>query len=174
LRLALVAALLLAACSDPGRADNVPSGPVIDTAEILPAAEEAELNRRLRNYWDAEATAIVVNSVESLEGKTIEQAALDTYNGWGIGDADTNRGLLILVAPRERQVRIEVGCGLESVVTEAVAGEIIQNDMIPLLKADDFPAAVDAGVDGLMERLVDSENAGPVSPICLESMKKAA
>jgi uncharacterized protein len=174
LRLAPVAALLLAACSDPGRADDVPSGPVIDTADILPAGEEAELDRRLRNYWDAEATAIVVTSVESLEGKTIEQAALDIYNGWGIGDADTNRGLLILVAPRERQVRIEVGCGLESVITDAVAGEIIQNDMIPLLKANEFPAAVETGVDGVMARLIDSHDAGPISPICIERMKKAA
>lgn len=171
---AICLALALAGCSAPGTAQGVPTGPVVDAADILPADDEALLDRHLRAYWQDHRTAIVVASVSSLGANTIEQVALDTFNTWGIGSANDNRGLLVLVAPAERQVRIEVGCGLESVITDDVAKHVIEDDMIPHFRTGDYVRAVDAGVDALAERLADSAAAGPVSPTCVAIMKKAA
>lgn len=155
-------------------AEAATAGLVIDTADILPVDDEALLDRHLRDYWRQYETAIVVASVQSLDGQSIEEFALDMFNSWGIGDARTNRGLLILVAPTERQVRIEAGCGLEAVITADVAKNIIEAEMIPNFRAGDYVGAVEAGVDALAEKLADNPEYGPDSPACLALMKKAA
>lgn len=164
----------LVGCSFAGAAQDIPIGPVVDRADILPADEEALLDRHLRAYWDEYRTAIVVASVTSLEGRTIEQVAFDMFNTWGIGDSETDRGLLILVAPNERKVRIEVGCGLESVITNAFAAGVIEEQILPAFRADDFPGGVEAGIDALAEELVEHPDAHPMSPLCLADERLAA
>ena len=152
----------------------MPTGPAVDDADILPPDDEARLDQQLRNYWNDNQTAIVVASVPSLEGQSIEQQATLLFNSWDIGDPETNRGLLILIAPTERQMRIEVGCGLETVITNAVAKTIIDNDMIPLFALGQYVHGVEAGVDALTDQLIDSADAGPASPFCIAAMREAA
>jgi uncharacterized protein len=173
----MVLAQSLAGCGQPA-AETVglqrPDGPVLDSANILPAATEAALDKRLRDYVASSGNALIVVSVTSLDGKTIDQYAYDLYNEWGIGDAKTNRGLLVLVAPYDRQVRIEVGCGVESVITNEAAKQVIEENMIPEFKTDDLEGGTLAGVDALVARLDAGRDFGPVSPKCVENMKKAA
>ncbi|VVT20490.1 TPM domain-containing protein [Erythrobacter sp. EC-HK427] len=177
MRIVLAAVLLpLAACradaqSEPDvAAADRPSSPVIDEGEIIPPGIEAELAQRLTEYWNTEQTAIVVNTIPSLAGQSIEDYAFTTFNRWGIGAAETDRGVLIVVARDDRRLRIEVGCGLESVLTNEVAGEIIEDAMVPEFRNGDFPGGIEAGVDAIMTTLDESvATPRPTSPACLEA-----
>jgi uncharacterized protein len=151
-----------------------PAGPILDEADILQAADEAKLDAHLRHYFDQTGNAIIVVSVRSLGGGEIEPYATTLFNSWGIGDAETQRGLLVLVAPNERKVRIEVGCGLEAAITNAAAGQIIEQDMLPHFRAGDLQEATMAGVKALETRLASITVRGPTSRICRDIMRKAA
>lgn len=175
----------LAACSaqdsveaqdtSPARnADIRPSGPVSDRADILPAAAEATLDTKLRDYARRTGNAIVVASVPTLEGRPIENIALDTYNAWGISDRKTQRGLLLLVAPNDRQMRIEVGCGLEKPISYDVAKRIIEQQMVPPFRSGDFAGGINGGVDALIARLDSAKEFGATSEACVKIMKEAA
>lgn len=185
---ALALALLVAGCSAeagaPAAAEDAvrlagalpkrPAGPVLDEAEVIPDEAEAALDRRLRDYWDRNGTAVVVASVDSLGGESIESFALSLARHWDIGDPENLRGLLVLVAPNERQVRIEVSCGLENVVTDAFAGEVIREHMTPAFRQGALDQGMLAGVDALIEQLDTGANPAPVSESCRSQMRKAA
>ena len=166
------AALLLLLCAFRAEAEphavTGPTGPVVDEAELIPEVEEARLDAKLRAYRDKERTAIVVSTIASLQGQNIEEFATARFNSWGIGDAETDRGVLILVARDERRARIEVGCGLETVLTDPVAKDIMENDLIPLLHSGDFPGGIDLAIDGIAAALATATvEPGPASTICL-------
>lgn len=127
-----------------------PSAPVIDDAGLIPAAEEARLNRELEDYFDQTGRAIVVATTTSLGGQSIESYATSMFNRLGIGDRRTNQGLLLLVAPHERTARIEVGRGLESTVTSSKAAKIMQQTITPRLREGDFVRGIEEGVDALV------------------------
>ena len=166
------ALLLLAACHSEAPADQItasPASPVVDEADIIPQDAEAGLDRQLRDYRDEEGTAIVVNTIQQLDNRSIESYAFDTFNGWGIGSARDNRGVLVVVAVNDREARIEVGCGLETVLTDEVARQIMDENMIPYFRAGDFTTGIDGAVDGIAAALAESEvEPGPASAICLE------
>jgi uncharacterized protein len=167
-------AAMLVACRGEQQAAT-PSGPVVDAAGIIPAETEAALDVRLRTYWDEEETAIVVSTTDSLDGRSIEEFARDQFREWGIGNAETNRGVLVLVAPDERKARIEVGCGLETVLTNAVAQDIMDEEMTPRFRTGELAEGIEAGVTAIATALAESEVApGPVSPYCVELMREAA
>ncbi len=149
--LASAALVLASGCSPtPAAKADVPPGPVVDRAEIIPAAEELQLDRELRDFHERTGKALVVATVPSLDGKSIEEFATSLFSEWGIGDAKTNQGLLFLVAPHERKVRIEVGYGLEKVVTHVAAAHIIQGAILPSFRKSDFVTGINEGVDALM------------------------
>ena len=153
-----------------------PDGPVLDQADVLPAADEAALGQRLTDYYRKSGNAIVVVTVTSLEGKTIEDYANGLYNQWGIGDARTDRGVLLLLAPVDRQARIEVGCGLEGTVTNGIAEQIMQTKLIPEYRQQHFLQGTLAGVDALIGYVQTSTAAndnGPHSEACRERAKQA-
>ena len=107
---ALLTPLAIAGASACGQQTlATPNGPVVDLAGIIPDASERSLDLRLRRFYDRTCRAVVVATVPSLKGRTIESYATETFNRWGIGSADRNDGILLLVAPKERKVRIEVG-----------------------------------------------------------------
>jgi uncharacterized protein len=154
-----------------------PAGPVLDQAGVLPAASEAALDERLRRLLQQTGDAVAVVTVDSLEGETIEDYAFALFNEWGIGSAETNRGLLLLVAPNERQVRIEVGCGLESTVGNGEAAEIIEARILPEFKDGDFAGGTTAGVEALIAQLAlpkPANDPGPRTDTCRAGMKEAA
>lgn len=172
----LVASATLAGCSDARAYPPRPSEPTLDLADVFPASDEAALNRRLTNYWRTTGNALVVVSVDSLKGRSIDDYATGLYNEWGIGDPKTGRGLLILVAPNERKVRIEVGCGLEGIITDDIAKDVIETDMIPHYKQNELEAGTLAGIDAVIENLKTraANDSGPHTPICKARAKEAA
>ncbi len=164
----------LAACAQalPDR----PEGPVLDGADVLSAGKEIELDQTLRTLLDDTGNALVFVSVSTLNGYSIEHYANDLFNRRGIGDAETNRGLLLLVAPNERKVRIEVGCGLEATIPDATAKEIIERDIIPHYRSGDLEAGSLAGIDSLIDQLgtYDAANDNePHTPICRQQQSNA-
>nr|WP_231681051.1 TPM domain-containing protein [Citromicrobium sp. JL2201] len=163
-RCVAIAPLLLAACSLQSAATPVaqrPDGPVLDEAEIFAPEAEAALDQDLTEYWRTSGVALVVFTDASLGGESIEHVANETFNEWGIGDETTKCGLLVLVAPTERTVRIEVGLGLENDVSDVRAKRIIENAMIPLYRAGDIAGGTLAGVEEL-------KRAAPNPPQCRE------
>ena len=166
-----LAAMLIASCGAKGEpaSANHPEGPVVDFADIIPAAEEEDLDRKLRSYFDRTGNALIVTSIVSLDARPIEDVSLDTARGWGIGDAKSQRGLMIIVAPNEREVRIEVACGLESVITDARAKHIIERTMVPLFRTGKIDKATIAGAEALIRATTEFRGdlgKSPHSPGC--------
>jgi uncharacterized protein len=126
---------------------------VTDAAAILPADTAASLEARLKALEDSTGTQIVVATVPSLDGYEIEDYGVGLLRAWGIGQKDKNNGAILLVAPNERKVRIEVGYGLEGVLTDAMSSQIIRKQIVPQFKAGDIAGGVDAGATALINLL---------------------
>lgn len=129
---------------------------------------------RLAAYAQNSGNVVMVASVNSLDGKSIEDVARENFERWKVGDADNKRGLLLLVAPNERLVRIEVGCGLESVITNDAATEVIENNILPHFQQGDLSTGTLTGANILVARLNAGQNPRPVSEHCRKLMKQAA
>ena len=130
-----------------------PDGPVLDQAGIIPDAEEAALDARLREYNARTGRAVIVATVASLDGETIEMYSVRLFEQWGIGGKESDQGLLLLIAPTERKMRIEVGYGLHQYVTDALSGRIIRNEITPRFKQGDMAGGISAGVEALIVQL---------------------
>ena len=130
-----------------------PVGPVLDQAGIIPDPDEAALDARLREYNARTGRAVIVATVQSLDGETIEMYAVRLFEQWGIGGKEADQGLLLLIAPAERKMRIEVGYGLHQYVTDALSGRIIRNDIAPRFKQGDMAGGINAGVEALIVQL---------------------
>ncbi|HEX2793909.1 MAG TPA: TPM domain-containing protein [Croceicoccus sp.] len=153
--MALIAGVLAAGLASPAQAAYParPEGPVLDAADIIPAGEEAAMDARLRDYNQRTGRAVVVATIPSLDGETIEMYAANLFAEWGIGGAQTDQGLLLLVAPNDRKVRIEVGYGLHGYVTDILSGRIIRDRILPRFKAGDYPGGINAGLDELIAQM---------------------
>jgi uncharacterized protein len=126
-----------------------PDGYVNDFASILDEPAETYLENYLTALERETSAEVVVATVTSLDGLTIEEYAHRLFAEWGIGKKQRNNGVLLLVAPHERAVRIEVGYGLEGTIPDGLAGDIIRNEIIPQFKANNFPKGVGSGLDRL-------------------------
>ena len=127
------------------------SGRVVDDANLIAPSVEAQLTRRLAALETRTTDQLVVVTVPSLGGHAIEQYGLRLGNGWGIGQKGKNNGVLLIVAPNERKVRIEVGQGLEAVLTNSEAKRIIEQAMLPRFRSGDIEQGIISGVDGILE-----------------------
>ncbi len=148
------AALLTIGCAAEGQdAQAAPAltltGLVVDGAAILSPEFEQRLTARLAALEQETKVQLVVATTSDLEGRDIAAYALDLANGWGLGDKDRDDGLLLLVAPTERKVRIEVGRGLEASVRDEDAAAIIREDILPHFRDGQFEAGITDGVEGL-------------------------
>lgn len=130
-----------------------PDGPVLDQADILPPAEEAALDAKLRAYNQKTGRALVVATVRSLDGQPIELYAVKLFEQWKIGGVKTDEGLLLLVAPSERRLRFETGYGLHAIFPDVLAGRVIRDVMTPRFKANDYPGGITAGIDATIQQL---------------------
>ena len=140
---ALVAVLLTCCCfawADK-TADIRPQGYVTDLANVIDPATKAKLETLCAEVEQKAGAQIAVVTVNSLDGRTREDYAADLYKQLGIGSKKSNRGVLLLLAPKERQYKIEIGYGLEPVINDARAGDI-GREMVPDLKREDYSAAV--------------------------------
>ncbi len=152
LLLALIATLW--ACAALAAANFPPlTGRVVDDAHILSPVTIADLERKLADLEQKSRIQLVVATVPSLDGEEIEPYANALFRAWKLGDAKDNTGALLLVAPKERRVRIEVGYGLEGTLTDAVSSIIISNAIAPRFKAGDFNGGVTRGVDDIITAL---------------------
>jgi len=152
----LIAALAVACLALPAfAAPKFPplSGRVVDEANILSPQVESELTGKLKALEDSTGRQLVVATVPSLQGYEIEDYGYQLGRTWGLGDKDRDDGVILLVAPTEKKVRIEVGYGLEPVLTDALSSVIIQSAIIPKFKAGDLPGGVVAGADELLTQL---------------------
>lgn len=130
-----------------------PAGPVLDQAQIIPDAEEAALDAKLRAYTQRTGRAIVVATVSSLDGETVEMYAVNLFEAWGIGGKESDQGLLFLIAPTERKVRFETGYGLHAIFPDVLAGRVIRNEVTPRFKSGDMVGGINAGVDSVITQL---------------------
>lgn len=147
-------ALLTIGCAAEGQdAQAAPkmalTGRVVDGAAILSPEFEQRMTARLAALEQETKVQLVVATTPNLEGRDIATYALDLANGWGLGDRDRDDGLLLLVAPHERKVRIEVGRGLEASVRDEDAATIIRDDILPHFREGQFETGIDNGVEGL-------------------------
>ena len=136
-----LAALFLAS---PALAIDFPprSGRVVDRADLLTSSQEGVLTRELAELESRTGDQLVIVTLSSIAGQPIGPYARALGNRWNLGQPGRNNGVLILVVVRDNQVRIEVGSGLGEIVTEAAAQRIIDRDMLPGLRRDDWYQAI--------------------------------
>jgi len=129
------------------------SGRVVDEADILSAATRATLTQKLADFETKTTDQLVVVTLKSLQGTSIEDFGYQLGRHWQIGQKDKNNGVLLIVAPGEHKVRVEVGYGLEGTLTDAVSRLIIENGILPRFRANDFPGGIARGVDDIISVL---------------------
>lgn len=151
----LGAALLLTIALPALAAPTFPklSGRVVDEANLLSPAAEAALTQKLAALETATGRQLVVATLPSLQGLEIEEYGYQLGRAWQLGDEKADDGVVLIVAPNERKVRIEVGYGLEPVLTDALSSVIIQSAILPKFKAGDMEGGVVAGTDALIQQL---------------------
>jgi uncharacterized protein len=132
------------------------TGRVVDQAQILPPSVEESLTARLAELERRTSDQLVVVTMESLNGESIESFGLRLGNGWGIGQRDKDNGVLLIVAPGERKVRIEVGLGLERTLTNQDCAEIIGRDILPHFKGGRMAEGVEAAAAALIRHLEEA------------------
>ena len=130
-------------------------GHINDFAKILPADTVKKLETELRKYKDQTGIEIAAVTVVSLEGLSVEEYTIGLAKKWGVGSKKKDDGVVLLVAPNERKVRIEVGYGLEPDLTDSQAGRVIRDQIIPLFKEGRMADGVVAGVAGILAQLGD-------------------
>jgi uncharacterized protein len=129
------------------------SGRVVDDANVLSTSTQAELTEMLAAHERATGEQVVVVTLASLQGNTIEDYGYQLGRHWGIGQKDKNTGAILIVAPKEHKVRIEVGYGLEGKLTDALSRTIIESDIVPSFKRGDFNGGVVAGTTSILKVL---------------------
>ncbi|MEK1887456.1 MAG: YgcG family protein [Phyllobacterium sp.] len=126
------------------------TGRVVDGANIIDAATRAAITEKLAAYEAKSSDQVVVVTVPSLDGEEIEPYANRLYRSWAIGQKQENNGVLLVVAPNDRKVRIEVGYGLEGTLTDLLSKLIIENAIIPGFRSGDYSGGISRGVDDIL------------------------
>lgn len=150
-----IALLALLALTGAARAQTFPKfdGLVVDAANVLPPAVKADLTQKLAALQRDTKRQLVVATIPDLQGYPIEDYGYRLGRAWGVGLRDVNNGAILIVAPNDRKVRIEVGTGLEPYLTDALSSVIVNTDVLPRFKAGDLPGGIVAGVDAIATQL---------------------
>ena len=130
---------------------------MVDEAGVLDLAAKGELERKLAEFEAKTTGQLVVVTLKSLQGTSIEDYGYQLGRHWGIGQKEKNSGALLIVVPSERKVRIEVGHGLEGQLTDAVSRLIIQNSIVPRFGTGDYAGGINRGVDDIIQALADPD-----------------
>ncbi len=129
------------------------TGRVVDNAEILSEATRAEITAELKEYEDRTSNQLAVLTVKTLGGESIEDFAVRVFDAWKLGRKGKDNGVLVIVVPADRRMRIEVGYGLEGTLTDAAAARIIREVMTPPFKANEYDSGVARGVAAIIATL---------------------
>lgn len=124
---------------------------VVDRANMISATTEARITRILEDLEASDSTQIAILTVSSLEGESIEEFSIRVAEAWGIGQADNDNGVILVVSDRDRKIRIEVGYGLEGRLTDLVAGRIISNVISPAFRSGNYDAGFLAGAQAIAQ-----------------------
>ena len=143
------------------KSSNLPilTGRVVDQAGILSPAVKAELETALAAHENNTTNQVVVVTLESLNGANIEEYSLELGRRWGIGQKGKDNGALLVVAPNDKQIRIEVGYGLEGILTDALSSNIINYYIIPEFKKGDIQNGIKIGTQKIIALLEGDESA---------------
>ncbi len=150
--LMMLFALLLAA---PAHAQTFPqlTGRVVDQANLLSPEQEGQLTQRLEALERASTRQLVVVTLTDLQGYDIADYGYRLGRHWGIGQRESRNGAMLIVAPSERRMRIEVGYGLEPILTDALSNQIINDIIRPRFRENDFAGGIIAGTDAIIQQL---------------------
>lgn len=129
------------------------TGRVVDQAGVMSADSRSAIEAKLKDLEDKSGIQLVVATVKSLQGGDIETYANQLFRAWKLGQTQKNNGVLLLVAPAEHKVRIEVGYGLEGTLTDALSSVIISSAIVPRFKVNDYSGGIERGVDGIISVL---------------------
>ena len=129
------------------------SGRVVDQADLLNPEQEAELTARLEALERASSRQLVVATISSLQDLEIADYGHQLGRHWRIGQEGANNGVVLIVAPNERKMRIEVGYGLEGIMTDALSSRIIRETITPRFRDNDYAGGINAGADAIIEQL---------------------
>lgn len=157
-RLAALLLVLTLAAAPAALAQGSPTFPtltgrVVDEADLLSPETEAALETRLAQLETDTSDQLVVVTVRSLQDLEIEDYGYRLGRAWGIGQSETNNGVLLIVAPVQRRVRIEVGYGLEPILTDAWSALTIHDDILPRFREGAYEAGILAGVEAIEGQL---------------------
>jgi uncharacterized protein len=158
--IALFLATLCVFIGSPASAQDFPklTGRVVDQADLLTPEQEASLTAKLAGLETQSNRQLVVATISDLQGYEISDYGYRLGRHWAIGqdgkgESEKDNGAILIVAPNERKMRIEVGYGLEPVLTDGLSSSIIRNDITPYFKAGDFNGGINAGVDRIVTQL---------------------
>jgi uncharacterized protein len=135
------------------------TGRVVDDAHLLKPEDKAAIEADLKSLEEKSSDQLVVFTTNSLQGYPIDDFGYQLGRAWGIGQKGTNNGVILIVAPKDRQVRIEVGRGLEPQLTDLLSKLITENAILPAFRRGDFPAGIKAGVRDIRDVLLGDAEA---------------
>jgi uncharacterized protein len=124
---------------------------VHDDAHVLKQETIDQLEKQLAHYEDSTSSQIAILIISSLEGESLEEYSIKVAEKWALGKKDKDNGALLLIAVDDHKMRIEVGVGLEGVLTDAMCNRIIRNEMTPAFRRGDFDGGVTAAIDGMIK-----------------------
>ncbi len=152
---AFVVASPVSSTISPASALEIPAltGRVVDLAHALTPDERASLSTALQAHEERTGNQVAVLILPSLEGEPIEEYSHRVATSWKLGRKGTDNGVLLLVALKERKLRIEVGYGLEGTLTDLRSAHIIRDDIAPRFRAGDIPGGIGAGVDAILRTI---------------------
>jgi uncharacterized protein len=178
----LLMLLMLALSGNVAFAQAFPAltGRVVDEANLLDPAQEAALTAKLEGLETRTKRQFVVATLSSLQGYDIADYGYQLGRKWAIGqdgkgEAEKDNGAILIIAPNERKLRIEVGYGLEPVLTDGFSSSVIRNDITPFFKAGDFAGGINNGVDKIITQIeLPPEEAAKIAAEAAKSAKKSS
>ena len=153
--IAFLAVVLAALVAPASAAPTFPplTGRVVDDAHVLSAQTQTDLTAKLAALEQKTGDQLVVVTLPDLQGYEIEDYGYQLGRAWGIGQKGQNNGVLFIVVPSEHKVRIEVGYGLEPVLTDALSSVILQEKVLPKFRSGDIDGGVSDGADAIITQL---------------------
>ena len=148
--------LALVALVSPVAAQTFPErgrAPVVDQADLLRPEQELDLSSKSENLYRTTGRQFVIATVKSLEGRPIEDYGYRLGRHWKIGDEKRDDGVILLVAPNEKKVRIETGYGARVFLTDAMSSVIIRNAILPRFRQNDYGGGIQAGADEIIKQM---------------------
>lgn len=130
---------------------EMPKTYVSDHAGVLDSASKQKLEQLLSSFEKQTSNQVIVATFPSLEGENIEELSMRIAEKWKVGQKDKDNGVILLVFKNDRKLRIEVGYGLEAVLTDSLSKRIIQNEIVPRFKQGDFSGGILAGVSAILK-----------------------